>query len=315
MTSEIDATGLYIDFYDIKLQGTDNVGNSASATVCVYSGEPEKLDSWALYENKKLNKKVFEPAYIARDLNGNTYVTENHFSRIIKFNSAGEVVSIFGGPVPNGYKGDRKIWRGNWRGRVPLLSPEGITVDLNGNIYVADSSLNRIIKLDPNGEVLMQIGSCRESSEYRVRGLKSHKEKTFNHPTGVALDAGNNIWVADRLNNRIQKFTADGVLIDSATINTEISDKEHKHWNDHWGWWSLRKYERPGSIFIDNTDSLYVADQMNSRVLKYDVDGSFSMAVVLSTSAKTRAIPDAIFVDEKGRIYNKCTGREQGVPV
>lgn len=112
-----------------------------------------------------LPEYLFQPAYIAIDKDGSTgssysYVTEQHLGRVIKFSSTGSVVAIFGGPPPikredgRGEREDSKEWVGDWRGRVHLSLPEGIALDKEGNIYVADRLHNRIVKLDPGREPL-----------------------------------------------------------------------------------------------------------------------------------------------------------------
>jgi len=72
-------------------------------------------------------------------------------------------------------------------------SPQGgVAVDSSGNVYVADSSSNRIQKITPAGVVTTFAGDGTTEQ--------------FNFPFSVAVDSSNNIYVADWGNHRIRKI-------------------------------------------------------------------------------------------------------------
>jgi serine/threonine-protein kinase len=79
-------------------------------------------------------------------------------------------------------------------GRDQFRFPNGIALDEQGDIYVADTGNNRIVVLSPSGEWLFAVGT---------RG--SHPGQ-FNAPTGIAVDGHGNVYVADTNNNWVQKF-------------------------------------------------------------------------------------------------------------
>jgi predicted membrane-bound mannosyltransferase/DNA-binding beta-propeller fold protein YncE len=78
----------------------------------------------------------------------------------------------------------------------------------------------------------------------------------LNLPTGLAVDAAGNIYVADARNNRIQQFDADGNVM---TVLGPGGDKEATL-NEPWG------------VAVDGQGNLYVADTWNHRMKKYDTD-------------------------------------------
>jgi tripartite motif-containing protein 71 len=85
---------------------------------------------------------------------------------------------------------------GDWQGPPGHFSgPNGIAIDDQGNIYVADNGYYRIQKLAPSGEPLAQWGT-------RGRGREQ-----FEFPAGIAVDAKGTIYVADPVNDRIQKLS------------------------------------------------------------------------------------------------------------
>src|SRR5258708_10455996 len=80
-------------------------------------------------------------------------------------------------------------------------APAGIAADPDGNVYVSDYALDRLVKFGPDGTVLAQWGSSGSSLGQ------------FNSPFGVALDEHNTLYVVDQLNNRVQRFGPDGSVM------------------------------------------------------------------------------------------------------
>jgi tripartite motif-containing protein 71 len=81
----------------------------------------------------------------------------------------------------------------------------------------------------------------------------------FINPVGLATDSSDNIYVADRGNNRIQKFDSDGNFITKwGTPGTDDG-----------------QFNSPASLAIDSSGNVLVADEGNNRIQKFDSDGNF----------------------------------------
>jgi hypothetical protein len=98
------------------------------------------------------------------------------------------------------------------RNMASFNDPIGITTDLSGNIYVADSYNNRIRKITPGGVVTTLAGSGAVGSSDGT-GISA----SFNQPWGVAADPSGNIFVIDSGNNLVRKITPTGVVTTFAT--------------------------------------------------------------------------------------------------
>jgi streptogramin lyase len=148
------------------------------------------------------------PESLAVDASGNIYVADNGNNMIRKITPAGMVSTIAGNGQPGFADGSGTS--------ASFNSPFGIAVDANGNIYVADSGNNRIRKITPAGAVSTFAGS----------GIKGANDATgaaatFNTPSGVAVDAAGNVYVADENNNLVRKITP-------AAVVTTIASKRIK---------------------------------------------------------------------------------------
>ncbi|MEW6141883.1 MAG: hypothetical protein AB1597_01845, partial [Chloroflexota bacterium] len=157
-----------------------------------------------------------------------------------------------------------------------LNEPTGIATDASGNVYVADTSNNRIQKFSSTGTFITKWGSAGNS------------DGQFNGPMGIAVDATGNVYVADQNNQRIQKFTSDGNFITK--------------------WGSLGgqngQFNNPFAIAIDATGNLYVADQNNQRIQKFTSDGNFITKWGSAGSDDGQfADPNGIAVDSAGNVY------------
>ena len=82
-----------------------------------------------------------------------------------------------------------------------LRRPEGIAVDHDGDVWVADYGRDRIVKFAPDGRLLLSWGS-RGSGQGEFLG-----------PKGVAIDpSSGRVYVADTGNARVQRIAPDGTL-------------------------------------------------------------------------------------------------------
>jgi len=165
---------------------------------------------------------------------GTVYVADKNHNRILIYSRQGSLIAKWGAEEGNGASGD---------GPGQFNHPAAVAVEASGNVYVADSGNNRIVKLSASGTVLGEWGS-RGSSDGR-----------FNDPTGVAVDGAGNVYVLDRENNRVEVFDSSG------------------HFLAKWGerGVGLGEFSQPSAIAADCNGDVYVADTNNNRVERFDL--------------------------------------------
>jgi sugar lactone lactonase YvrE len=127
-------------------------------------------------------------------------------------------------------------------------------------------------------------------------GEPGHADGQFSEPSGIAIDSSGNIYIADRLNNRIQKFDNQGAFI--------------LKWGSAGG--GGGQFDSPQGIAVDASDCIYVVDQANNRVQKFDHNGNFITAWGSPGSAGGSFItPFGIAVDTSGHIYVTDSGNDR----
>jgi hypothetical protein len=130
---------------------------------------------------------------------GDVWVADASNERIRKVTSGGVVTTLAGSatfaPFSNGTGA-----------AASFNSPQGVALDAAGNAYVADQNNHRIRKVTPAGVVTTLAGSGTPSFN---DGLADVAE--FKSPTGVAVDAADNVYVTDKNNHRVRKITSVGI--------------------------------------------------------------------------------------------------------
>ncbi len=137
---------------------------------------------------------------IAVDSSGNFYIADASNNRIRKISTDGiitTVAGIYSDPGVNDYNGD-----GMAATSARLYNPQSVVFDASGNMYFADVMHGRIRKVDENGIITTIAGDG--SGGYSGDGGPSISAQ-LNCPSGVAVDALGNLYIADTNNYRIRK--------------------------------------------------------------------------------------------------------------
>ena len=172
-----------------------------------------------------------------------------------------------------------------------FFSPAGVAVDGGGNIYVADYGNNLIRKITASGVVSTLAGSGNQGSINAGGVLAS-----FNQPTGIAVDAGGNVFVGDAGNDIIRKITPDGTVTTFAgSDSTGFAD----------GPAATASFFHPEGITIDAAGNIYVADAGNNLIRKVS-GGTVSTVAgnkLGATPDNTFSNPTGTAIDASGNIY------------
>jgi len=136
------------------------------------------------------------PTSVTVDSAGNVYVADTTNQTIRKVTSAG-VVTTLAGSAGNSGSAD------GTGSAASFFSPQGVSVDSVGNVYVADRLNHTIRKITSAGVVTTLAGTAGSSGSTDATGSAAR----FNSPRSTAVDTAGNVFVADTANHTIRSST------------------------------------------------------------------------------------------------------------
>ena len=148
--------------------------------------------------------QLYYPTGIAVDISGNVYIADYGNNKIRRVNSAGIITTYAGtGFGANVYpKTGGSLGDGGAATSAQLYYPNGIALDISGNVYIVDLGNNKIRKVSSAGIITTYAGTGTAGSTGDGNVATSAQ---LNIPTGVALDiSGGNVYIADASNNKIR---------------------------------------------------------------------------------------------------------------
>ena len=194
------------------------------------------------------------PYGLAIDATGNIYISEQLGGRIRKVTRAG-IISTFAGSDSSGYGGD-----GGPATLAQLNEPYGLAIDTAGSLLIVDEGNFKIRKVTRDGIITTVAGSTIFGATFSGDGGPATAANLY-VPTGVAVDADNNIYIADMNNQRIRK-------IDGAGIITTIAGNGFQSFLGD-GWCAtIAQLNNPQGVAVDRSGNVLIADSYNNRIRK-----------------------------------------------
>jgi sugar lactone lactonase YvrE len=275
--------GITINPADKNLYVTDYLNNtirqlippgpnsSSSWQVNTVAGTPS-LASFGDADGPQASVRFSEPKGVAVDKDGNIYVADTINDTVRKIDaSSGNVTTIAG--VPNvGGSGEGS------GAAAQFYGPNGVAVDANKNVYVADANNSTIRRIDPAGFVKTIAGIAGVTGSTDGVGSAAF----FNTPTSVAVDSANNLYVADLNNNTIRKIALSGSDGSIGTVTTLAGLAGFSGYLDAAG--TDARFNAPNGVAVDSAGDVYVADTGNNVIRKITPGGVVSTLAGSSTN-------------------------------
>ncbi|TFH38396.1 MAG: hypothetical protein E4G95_03650, partial [Bacteroidia bacterium] len=212
------------------------------------------------------------PSGICSDREGNFFVAGFGGQNIRKISRDGTVTTIAG----TGEEG----YRDGTGSEALFSSPRGICIDSHGNLYVGDCWNHRIRKISPDGIVSTFAGGGRRG-ELVVNDWRDGKDTSarFDAPCGMAIDTGDNIYVADANNNCIRKISPDGTVTTLAGIAGRRESRD--------GIYGMSVLNCPTELVVSGTGIIYFSDTYGNQVKR--ISREMEVKTVAGTGVPGRA--------------------------
>jgi trimeric autotransporter adhesin len=201
------------------------------------------------------------PFGIAADASGNLYIadTQNNVIREVSA-STGIITTAAGngygaGTNPGGFSGDNGPATS-----AELSYPEGVALDISGNLYIADTLNMRVREVDASNGIITTVAGNGVQGSSGDNGAATSAE--LNHMMGISADALGNLYIADTGNMRIRK-----VDVSTGKISAMAGSGTQGYAGDG-GPAKDAKLNNPWSTVVDASGNLYIADYTNSVVRK-----------------------------------------------
>jgi trimeric autotransporter adhesin len=201
-----------------------------------------------------VNAELSYPAAVAVDAAGDLYIADSS-NNVIRFvNATSGIITTVAGNGTAGYSGNGGPATG-----AELSRPYGVAVDASGNLFVADFT-NEVIR-----EVAASSGLITTVAGSGTRGFGGDggaaTAALLNSPVTVAVDANDNLFIADTGNFRIREVVAASGLIFTVAGNGSAGFS-----GDGGPATAAQLSDDAAGVALDASDDLYVADEGNYRV-------------------------------------------------
>jgi sugar lactone lactonase YvrE len=281
-----------------------------------------------ILKNGGVSKESLDaPTEVAVDKNNNLYVADFGENRVLEYDTPLTVTIVAG----SGDTSADEVWGqgGSFTSSTCNLSgvsatslcfPIGVALDGSANLYIADTSNNRVLELNESSNPPSNQTANHVFGQSSFSGTKCNQtgaaptSTTLCNPTGLATDISAELVVLDGSNNRVLKYATP---LSSSTATGVLGGPDFTHAFSSIDPSSL---QFPQQIAIDpSAGGIAVADELNNRVLGWRdvstfVDDApadivigepdfYSSNLVVPPTATSLSNPVGVAFDPNGNLY------------
>jgi sugar lactone lactonase YvrE len=193
------------------------------------------------------------PQGVCIDQAGNIYIADTGNNRVRKLTLLTNTLATIAGTGVSGASGDNGP-----AASAQLNAPGNVSVDGQGNIYIADTGNHRIRRVDASTGVITTVAGTG-AANYSGDGGPAFGA-SLNSPSDVFVDGAGNIFIADTLNHVIRKIDTAGV------IHLVAGTPQSGGYSGDGGTATSAQLNQPNGVCADQAGNVYIADTNNSRI-------------------------------------------------
>jgi len=212
------------------------------------------------------NARLNSPTDVAVDAKGNLFIADNVNGVVRRVDANTQVITTYAGTAGgNGTPGCNSGVATN----AVFSNLIGVAADKFGNVFASDTKLDLVCKIDTNQNVSLYagtIGNPGTSGSPNGDGGPATSAQ-IDRPTGLATDAGGNLYITDSGNPRIRKVdtSASNIITSIAGTGTICSNAAEPACGDG-GAATAASLDFPNGVFVDANNNVVIADTNNMRV-------------------------------------------------
>jgi trimeric autotransporter adhesin len=265
------------------------------------------------------------PNGAAMDAQGNLYFSDWGANRIRKIDTSGNITTVAG----NGKPCHRKTACGDGGPATDaeLGSPQALTIDSTGNIFIADTGSERIREVNTQGIIntIAGNGSICNGPNFQCGDGGPGPAAHLDLPTGVAVDNAGHVYIGDTKDQRIRMVDLSTGIITTVVgwkNRGKICSVSTQKCGDR-GPLNRVQFRNPRGIALDRTGKLlYIADSSDNRIRVANF-GTNAMATVAGTGVRGFSgdggvdsqaeldTPYGISLDSVGNLITSDTGNQR----
>ncbi|HEY8713171.1 MAG TPA: hypothetical protein VIM68_09870, partial [Thermoanaerobaculia bacterium] len=247
---------------------------------------------------------VYGPTGLAWQ-DGSLYIAQDSYNaNLIRKIDRNGIITTVAGIGPEGFSGD-----GGLATEAALATPGGVAVDANGNIYIADSSNDRVRRVDAVTRKIETVAGNGQTSDPIGDGGPG-TDATLFYPRAVAFDPAGKLYIADTYHSRVRKYDPVSKIITTVVGNGQYGGGDGNVATEAGLYATM-------AIAFDRAQNLFVHDGSNSSIRRVDATtriittiaggGTFIGDGLIATSALLSA-PRGLTLDKSGNLYIADSG-------
>jgi len=199
------------------------------------------------------------PVGIWADAGGNLFIADAFDNRIRRVVAKTLVITTVAGNGTPCFPSTGSCGDGGPATQANLNNPQAVSMDVSGNLYIADRGDSRIRVVNAQSGIITTVVGTGVSGFSGDGGPAT--AASLNRPSGVFVDKAGNILIADNLNNRFREVTASNGLINTIAGGGSGGDG---------GLATRAILAGPNNLALDASGNQYIADVANQRIRRVD---------------------------------------------